>query len=266
MYPTRFQRAQSTDEAVALMREARDGQFVSGGQTLLATMKQRLAAPSNLIDLRHIDAMKGITIHGLMVTIGAATVHAEVAASVELLALCPATCDLAAQIGDPHVRNMGTLGGSIANNDPAADYPAAMLGLDASVMTTKRTLAAGDFFTGLFETALEHDEIVTAITFAAPKKAAYCKFANPASRYALAGVFVAQSEGGEARVAVTGAGNDGVFRWGDAEAALGVNWSGDALDDHAVAEEMTAEDIHANAVYRANLVRVLARRAVEAAG
>ncbi|QKV19386.1 FAD binding domain-containing protein [Oricola thermophila] len=263
MYQTSYKRAGSVDEAVKMMGEAEGGKFVAGGQTLIPTMKQRLAAPDALIDLRHIGEMKGIEVSGKSVRIGAGTIHHDVAASAELRAVCPGICDLAAHIGDPHVRHMGTLGGSIANNDPAADYPAAMLALDATVHTSKRDIAAGDFFVGMFETALEEDEIVTAVSFTAPDACAYAKFPNPASRYAMAGVFVAKGSGG-VRVAVTGAGNDGVFRWKEAEAALGANFSPDALDGLSVDPGDMMEDLHGTAEYRANLVKVMAKRAVAA--
>ncbi len=266
MYDTQYHRATSADDAVAKLAAAEDGKFVSGGQTLIPTMKQRLAAPSDLIDLRHIDAMKGITIDGNQITIGAATTHAEVASSKELRAVCPGICGLASHIGDPHVRNMGTIGGSIANNDPAADYPSAMMALNAQIMTNKRTIDADDFFVGMFETALEEDEIITAVTFAAPSKAAYAKFPNPASRYAMAGVFVAQLEGGAARVGVTGAGADGVFRHGAMEEALSSDWSAAAIADCDVDAGDLLSDLHGDAEYRANLVKVMAKRAVEAAG
>ena len=264
MYNTTYHRASSADDAVAKLGASDDGKFVSGGQTLIPTMKQRLAAPSDLIDLRHIDAMQGITVSGKDVTIGAATTHAEVAGSSELAAVCPGITGLASHIGDPHVRNMGTIGGSIANNDPAADYPAAMMALGANIMTNKRTIAADDFFEGMFETALEEDEIITAISFTAPDKGAYSKFPNPASRYAMAGVFVAKS-GDDVRVAVTGAGSDGVFRHEAMEAALASDWSGDAAAGCDVDEGAMLSDIHGDAAYRANLVKVMAKRAVEAA-
>src|SRR5690606_13096121 len=177
MYQTTYHRASSVDEAVKLLSQADDAKFVSGGQTLIPTMKQRLAAPSDLIDLRHIPDLKGVSVSGTMVRVGAATPHAEVAGNEALKAVCPALCTLASHIGDPHVRHMGTLGGSIANNDPAADYPAAMLALKATIHTSKRDIAADEFFAGLFETALEEDEIVTAVSFAAPAKAGYAKFA-----------------------------------------------------------------------------------------
>jgi carbon-monoxide dehydrogenase medium subunit len=262
MYETNYHRAGSTDEAVKLMAKAADGKFISGGQTLLPTMKQRLASPSDLIDLRHIAAMRGITINGGQVTIGAATTHAEVASSKELRAVCPGICDLAGMIGDPAVRHMGTIGGSIANNDPAADYPAAMMALNAQIMTTKRTIDADDFFKGMFETALEANEIITAVSFAAPAKSAYEKFRNPASRYAMAGVFVAKLKNGQARVGVTGAGSGGVFRHGDMEKALTANWGVDSVAGAKVDEKKMLSDIHGNSAYRAALVVAMAKRAV----
>ncbi len=263
MYETKYHRASSTDEAVGMMKDASDGKYMAGGQTLIPTMKQRLAAPTDVIDLRHIDAMKGITIDGDKVTIGAATTHAEVAGSKDLRKACHGICDLAEMIGDPHVRHMGTIGGSIANNDPAADYPAAVMALNAEIMTNKRTIGADDYFQGLFETALEDDEIITAVSFTAPSKCGYAKFPNPASRYAMTGVFVAQ-HGDGARVGVTGAGSDGVFRHSEMEEKLGANWSADALSDCNVDEGAMLSDIHGDAAYRANLVKVMAKRAVEA--
>jgi len=265
MYETQYHRASSVQDAVKQMEAAGEGKYVAGGMTLIPTMKQRLAAPSDLIDLRHIGEMQGITVSGRSVRIGAATTHHDVASSAALKAVCPAICSLAGHIGDPHVRHMGTIGGSIANNDPAADYPAAMLALGATIVTNRREIAADDFFTGLFDTALEGSEIVTAITFDAPAKAAYQKFANPASRYAMAGVFVARRDDGDVRVAVTGAGANGVFRHGDMEAALVANWSPDALSNVSVDASELLSDIHADAAYRANLVKVMAKRAVAAA-
>ncbi|GIL01731.1 MAG: carbon monoxide dehydrogenase [Alphaproteobacteria bacterium] len=266
MYEVNYHRATSVEEAAALFAKAGDAKFVAGGQTLIPTMKQHLAAPSDLVDLRHITALKGITVSGGQVTIGAGTTHAEVAGSAQLRSACAAICDLAGHIGDPAVRHMGTLGGSIANNDPAADYPAAMVALNAAIRTNKRTLAAEDFFTGLFETALEADEIIVSVSFQAPAKCAYAKFPNPASRYAMAGVFVARGTDGSVRVGVTGAGSSGVFRHSGMERALAANWSTGALDNVSVDENMMLSDIHGDAAYRANLVKVMAKRAVAAAG
>lgn len=264
MYKTNYHRASSVDEAASLIAGADDGKLISGGQTLIPTMKQRLAAPSDLVDLRHIADLKGISVAGSTVTIGAATTHADVADSAEIRSACPALADLASHIGDPHVRNMGTIGGSVANNDPAADYPAAMLALNATIHTNSREISADDFFVSLFETALNDGEIITAISFDAPDKAAYQKFPNPASRYAMTGVFVAGGAGG-VRVAVTGAGSDGVFRAGDMEAALASNFSAAALDGISVDPSDLLSDLHGSSEYRANLVKVMARRAVDAA-
>jgi carbon-monoxide dehydrogenase medium subunit len=227
-------------------------------------MKQRLASPSDLVDLRHIPSLKGIRVDGRRVTIGAATTHAEVASSAAIRSVCPALCELAGMIGDPHVRHMGTIGGSVANNDPAADYPSAMLALNATIVTDRRQIAAEDFFEGLFETALKGGELITAVTFEAPEKAGYAKFPNPASRYAMTGVFVARSEAG-VRVAVTGAGADGVFRQTDMERELAANWLPDAITSVTVDPAALLSDLHATAEYRANLVKVMAKRAVAAA-
>ena len=265
MYETKYQRAASVSEAAEMMAAAENAKFLAGGHTLIPTMKQRLAAPDTLIDLRHVEEMKGISVDGRSVRIGAATPHAEVAASAELAAVCPGITSMAAHIGDPHVRNMGTIGGSIANNDPAADYPSAMLALDATIHTNKREIAAGDFFAGMFETALEEDEIVTAVSFEAPDNSAYSKFPNPASLYAMAGAFVAKS-GDAVRVGVTGAGADGVFRWQDAEEALSADFSAGALDGLSISADDMLSDLHGSAEYRANLVKVMAKRAVAAAG
>lgn len=263
MYETSYKRAGSVDEAVKMMGDSDGGKFVAGGQTLIPTMKQRLAAPDALIDLRHIADMKGIAVNGQSVRIGAGTTHYEVANSAELKAVCPGICSLAGHIGDPAVRYMGTIGGSIANNDPAADYPSAMMALNATIHTSKRDIAAEDFFVGMFETALEEDEVITAVSFTAPDACAYAKFPNPASRYAMAGVFVAKGGDG-VRVGVTGAGMDGVFRWSDAETALGSNFSASALDGLSVDAGDMLEDLHGTAEYRANLVKVMAKRAVAA--
>lgn len=265
MYETNYHRASSVAEAANLMGTAAEGKYLSGGMTLIPTMKQRLAAPSDLVDLRHIAEMKGIAVDGRSVRIGAATTHEEVATSAALASVCLAICGLASHIGDPHVRHMGTIGGSIANNDPAADYPAAMLALDAVIVTDRREVKAEDFFTGLFETALEDGEIVTAVRFEAPAKAAYQKFPNPASRYAMTGVFVVRRDDGDVRVAVTGAGSDGVFRHRDLEAALAANWSPGAVTNVKVDDSDLLSDIHASAAYRANLVKVMTKRAVAAA-
>ena len=264
MYETTYHRPSSVADAVKLMKKAEDGKFVAGGMTLIPTMKARLAAPSDVIDLRHLKELKGIKVSGKSVTIGAGATHAEVAGNEKLAKACHAICHLAAHIGDPHVRNMGTIGGSVANNDPAADYPAALLALGATIVTNKREIGADKFFKGLFETALKEDEVIEAITFDAPAKCGYAKFANPASRYALTGVFVAKTKDG-VRVAVTGAGDDGVFRAKEIEAALAKKFDAGALDGVTVSASSLMSDIHASAEYRANLVVVMARRAVAAA-
>ncbi|MBO9628393.1 MAG: xanthine dehydrogenase family protein subunit M [Shinella sp.] len=265
MYATNYHRAASVADAVRLQSASDEAKYVSGGMTLIPTMKQRLAAPSDLVDLRHIAEMKGISVNGSRVRIGAATTHYEVSTSTELKVACPAISHLAAHIGDPHVRHMGTIGGSIANNDPAADYPSAMLALGATIITNIREIPAEEFFTGLFETALEAGEIVVAVTFDAPAKAGYSKFPNPASRYAMAGVFVAKAGDGSVRVAVTGAGSNGVFRHAGLEAALAANWSVDAAAGVDVDASDLLSDLHGSAEYRANLVKVMAKRAVAAA-
>ena len=264
MYQTNYHRAPSVAAAAKLMKSAEDGKLLSGGMTLIPTMKQRLAAPSDLVDLTHIAALKGIKVSGKSVSIGAATTHADVASNDKLRKACPALSDLAGHIGDPHVRNRGTIGGSVANNDPAADYPSAMLALDATIVTDKRSIAAGKFFKGLFETALKDGEVVIAIEFTAPAKAGYSKFPNPASRYAMTGVFVAKQKDGS-RVAVTGAGEDGVFRHKGLEAALDKSFDPSALDAVDISAKGLMSDLHASAPYRANLIKVMAKRATDKA-
>ncbi len=264
MYSVNYSRAASVADAVKTAKKAEDAKFLSGGQTLIPAMKARLAAPSDLVDLSHIGDMKGIKVSGKNVTIGAGATHAEVAANAKLAKACPAICQLAGLIGDPHVRHMGTIGGSIANNDPAADYPAAMIALGATIKTNKREVSAQKFFKGLFETALKDNEVVTAISFSAAAKAGYAKFPNPASRYAMTGVFVAKGKDG-VRAAITGAGDDGVFRSKPVEAALSINFDGSALDGVSVPSADLMSDIHASADYRANLIVVMAKRAVAAA-
>ncbi|WP_108819397.1 FAD binding domain-containing protein [Pseudovibrio sp. Alg231-02] len=264
MYETKYHRASTVSDAAAMLKNADDGKLLSGGQTLIPTMKQRLAAPSDLIDLRHIGEISGIVKQADgSIRIGAATCHADVAGNEDIKAVLPGLADLAGTIGDPHVRHMGTIGGSVANNDPAADYPAALLALGATIETNKREFSAQDFFTGMFETALDEDEIVTAVVFPVASNTAYAKFPNPASRYAMAGVFVAKTGAG-ARVAVTGAGQDGVFRMPDMEKALDGNWSADAVAGMAPSADNMLSDLHGTAAYRANLVTVMAKRAVAA--
>ena len=259
MYQFNYHRASSVDDAAAKFSGSGDAKFIAGGQTMLPTMKQRLAAPEDLIDLRHVADLKGVSVNGRRVRIGSGTTHNELNTSAELRAVAPGIADMAGYVGDPHVRHMGTIGGVIANNDPAADYPALLLALDADVVTNRRTIPASEFFTGMFETALEEGEIITAIEFDAPEVAAYEKFRNPASRYAMAGAFVAKVDG-KHRVAITGAGNDGVFRWPDAEAALDRGES-DAIESLPLDEDTMLSDLHGSAAYRANLCRVMAKRA-----
>lgn len=263
MYDTTYHKATSIEQAKVLLQEAEDGQVLAGGQTMIPTMKARLAAPSDLIDISGIEAISGICIDGDVISIGAATLHADVASDVALRALCPALADLAGNIGDPAVRNRGTLGGSIANNDPAADYPAAMIALDAVIVTDTREIAADDFFDGMFATVLDEGEIILSVRFVAPAKAAYAKFPNPASRYAMCGVFVAVGDG--VRVGVTGAGGDGVFRANEMEAALEGSLSVEVLDGILPEADEMLSDLHGDGDYRANLVNVMAKRAVAAA-
>jgi aerobic carbon-monoxide dehydrogenase medium subunit len=260
MYEFGYHRPATLAEAVKALSGFPDSKLLAGGMTLLPTLKQRLANPSDLIDLSGIAELTGIKADGAGVTIGAMTTHAEVAHSAEAQKAIPALTGLAEQIGDPQVRNRGTIGGSISNNDPAADYPAAVLGLDATIHTNKRKIKADDFFKGMFETALEEGEIVTAVSFPKPEKAGYAKFPNPASRYAMVGVFVAKT-GGSVRVAVTGAGPV-VFRNRDMERALSTNFSAEALKDVKTSSDGLNSDIHGSSEYRAHLVGVMARRAV----
>jgi carbon-monoxide dehydrogenase medium subunit len=240
---------------------AEGAQALSGGQTLTPTMKQRLATPSVLVSLNGIAAMRGVSVSGGVVTVGAATTHATVAREAGAY---PALAALAGGIGDMAVRNRGTMGGSLANNDPAACYPSAVLGSGATIVTNTRSIAADDFFQGMFTTALEEGEIITAVSFPVPLKAAYVKFNQPASRFALTGVFVAKFADG-VRVAVTGASNNGVFRWSEAEAALSANFSAAAIAGLVVPSDDMIADMHGTAAYRANLVKVLTGRAVTAA-
>ena len=266
MHNFNYHRPLSVEEAISLLGGVSDGQLLAGGQTLIPTLKQRLASPSDLIDLCGIADLKGISVEddGKTLVIGAMTTHASVAASDMVKASIPALAALAEGIGDAQVRNQGTLGGSIANNDPAADYPAALLGLGATVRTNHREIPADDFIVDLFETALEPGEVITAVAFPVPDKAGYEKFPNPASRYAIVGVFVSQGGGGT-RVAVTGAGPS-AFRIAAMEEALAGSFSAEALEGIAVPADDLNSDIHAAADYRAHLVGVMAARAVAGAG
>lgn len=265
MYNFDYTRPSSLDEALKALASGDEVKLMAGGQTLIPTLKQRLAQPAKVIDLSGIAELKGIKVEGNSVVIGAMTPHAAVADSADVKAKIPALASLAHGIGDPQVRNRGTLGGSISNNDPAADYPAALMALGATVLTNKRQLAAEDFFDGMFTTALAEDEIVTKVAFPIPEKAAYAKFAQPASRYALVGVFVAKTGDG-VRVAVTGAGEGGVFRVSEFEAALSKNFAAAALDGISVPADGLNGDIHGSPEYRAHLIGVMAKRAVQAAG
>ncbi|HEY8580643.1 MAG TPA: xanthine dehydrogenase family protein subunit M [Beijerinckiaceae bacterium] len=250
----------SLDEALTLLRDNEDGKIIAGGMTLLPTLKQRLAAPSDVIDLAALADLRGVRVEGDELVVGAMTCHADVAASEEVKRLIPALAQLAGVIGDPAVRHRGTMGGSVANADPAADYPAAVVGLNATIVTNQRRIAADDFFVGLFETALERDEIITSIRFPRPERAAYQKFRHPASGYAVAGVMVAKFADG-VRVGVTGAGPS-AFRATAFEQALSSNFSADAVKDLKIDADGLLSDIHCSAAYRAHLVGVLARRAV----
>ena len=264
MYNFAYHKAKSVAEAAAQAGKGDEAKLLAGGMTLLPTLKQRLAKPSDLIDLGGIAELKGIKRDGNALVIGAMTRHIEVAESAEVRKAIPALALLAGMIGDPAVRNRGTIGGSVANNDPAADYPAALVALGATVTTNQRKLVAEQFFTGMFETALAAGEIVTSVSFPIPEKANYQKFRNPASRYAIVGVFVARTKDG-VRVAVTGAG-PAVFRQKEMEAALAKNFAADAIKDVKQNATGLNADIHASAEYRAHLVGVMARRAVAAAG
>jgi aerobic carbon-monoxide dehydrogenase medium subunit len=263
MYSFNYQKTKSVADAAAALGKNADAKLLAGGQSLIAAMKLRLAQPAQLVDLGDVAELRGIKVDGGNVTIGAMTRHAEVASSADVKKAIPALAALAGMIGDRMVRNMGTLGGSVAHNDPAADYPAAVLALGATVITNKRKIAADDFFKGMFETALQAGEIITAVSFPAPKRAAYMKFKNPASRYAMVGVFVAETAGGP-RVAVTGAG-PGVFRVAEMEKALASKFAPESVANIAVKASGLNSDIHASAEYRAHLITVMAKRAVAAA-
>jgi carbon-monoxide dehydrogenase medium subunit len=264
MYNFTYHRASGLRQAQNLLGKLEDPKLLAGGMTLLPTMKMRLASPANLIDLDRVEGLDGIEVKGRSLVIGALARHADVANSATVGEAIPALAELAGMIGDPAVRHRGTLGGSVANNDPNADYPAACLALAATIITTKRKIPADEFFKGLFETALEPDEIVTKVSFPIAKKAAYQKFRNPASRYALVGVFVAKRPS-EIRVAVTGAGGSGVFRVTAFEEALKKRFSPKVLEGLSVPADGMSSDIHGSAEYRAHLIGVLARRAVAAA-
>src|SRR5579883_2505437 len=261
MYSFTFHRPQTLRQAVSLLSKNEDAKLLAGGHTLLPTMKLRLAKPSQLIDLSLVEGLAAIELKGRSLEIGAMTRHADVHTSSVVQQAVPVLAKLAGMIGDPAVRHMGTIGGSVANNDPSADYPAACLGLGATIITNKRRIKADDFFTGMFSTALEPAEIITKISFPIPKKAAYQKFRNQASRFALVGVFVSK-RGSEIRVAVTGTGANGVFRVASFEEALKKRFAPKSLEGMSIPADGMNSDIHGSAEYRAHLVGVLARRAV----
>ena len=260
MFALNYVRAKSLKHAAELMAQNPEAKLLSGGMTLLPTLKQRLARPSHLVDIGGLNTLRAIKFSSGKLTIGAAVRHHEVASSPVVREAIPALASLAHVIGDPQVRNMGTIGGSLANNDPAADYPAAALALDATIVTNRRRIKAKDYFQGMFATALEEGEIIVRITFPAPLKAAYEKFPHPASGYAMTGSFVAITKRG-VRVGITGAA-PGVFRWAKAERALKKNLAPDTLLKIKVPADGMNEDIHATREYRANLVNVMTRRAV----
>ena len=262
MYAVDYQHPKSVAEAEALLVKT-GGKILAGGQSLVAAMKLRLAQPGTVVDLAGIADLAGIRRDGDALSIGAMTRHADIVSSAEVKTAIPALAKLAEGIGDRQVRNMGTIGGSIANNDPAADWPAAVVGCNATIRTVKRTIAADQFFKGMFETALGSNEIITAVSFPVPRRAAYAKFPNPASRFALVGVFVAQLADGSVRVAVTGAG-PGVFRASAIEAALAQNFSAAAAKAVKLGSAGLNTDLHGSAEYRAHLIPVMASRAVAA--
>ena len=262
MYTTSYVKASDVADATAKLGAADDGKLLAGGQTLLPTLKQRLANPDQLIDLAGCG-LSGVSKSDDAIKIGAMTCHADVAKHKDVAESNPGLAQLAGGIGDRQVRNCGTIGGSVANNDPAACYPAAVLALGGTIHTSNRDIAADDFFVGMFETALDVEEIITAVSLPNPDKSAYIKFPNPASRYAMVGVFVAKF-GDTVRVAVTGAGEDGVFRATAIEAALSASFDAKSLDGISISEDGLMQDIHASPAYRAHLIVEMARRAVAA--
>ena len=264
MYDFNYHRATSLESAAEIYSQSEDPVYLAGGMTLIPTLKQRLARPNDVIDLSGVDGLSDVKQSAETLTIGSMATHAAVAANSVVSSIIPALSALAGGIGDPHVRNKGTIGGSVANNDPAADYPAALVGLDATVVTTQREIPAEEFFVGMFETSLVEGELISHVRFSIPDRAAYMKFANPASRYAFVGVMVAKFPG-QIRVAVTGAG-PAVFRSAEMEQALASEFSAGAIDGVTVAPDELNSDIHAGQEYRANLVRVMAARAVEICG
>ncbi len=266
MHETTYHRPSTVDEAAALFAKGSESKYLAGGHTLLPVMKQRLASPTDVIDLAKIKDLVGIQSSGGALVIKAATTYFDIMNSADVKNKIPALVYLTSVLGDPAVRYRGTIGGSIANNDPAADYPAAVLALNATVITNKRSIKADDFFKGLFSTALEDGEIITAVSFPIPAAAGYSKMRHPASRFALTAVFVAKSSSGEVRAAATGASQNGVMRVPAIEAALKANFSAAALDNVTISADALLTDIHGSSAYRANLIKVMAQRAVAEAG
>ena len=261
MYELQYSKPSSIDSAVSELGKSKDGKLLAGGMTLIPTLKARLSSPDVLVDLNGSN-LSNITVTGTEVEIGAMTRHSDVASSSELKNSLPSLAKLAAGIGDHMVRNCGTIGGSIANNDPAACYPSAVLALNAKITTNERSISAGDYFTGMFETCLNSNEIITKVTFSIPDKSSYIKFPNPASRYAMVGVFMAKN-GNDIRVAVTGAGENGVFRSTEIESVLNSNCTLEALENLEISNKGLLSDIHASDKYRANLIKEMAKKALE---
>jgi carbon-monoxide dehydrogenase medium subunit len=264
MHAFDYQRPATLKDAAAFLKKNENARILGGGQSLIPTLKMRLAQASALVDVNTLPELRAVKLEAAVLTVGAGLRHSEVAAHKDVLIGIPALARVAAGIGDRQVRNMGTLGGSLANNDPAADYPAAVLGLGATIHTNRRAIAADKFFTGLYETTLKPGEIVISVEFPLPKRAAYVKFKNPASRFALVGVFVSEGAG-NVRVAVTGAGNSGVFRVKDMEKKLGEKFAPEAIAKSKIAADKLNSDLHASAEYRSHLIGVMAARAVTAA-
>ncbi|MEM8569590.1 MAG: xanthine dehydrogenase family protein subunit M [Pseudomonadota bacterium] len=262
MYDFEFIKPASLDEALAAL-EDEDAQALAGGQTLIPTLRQRLAMPTTLVSLRELPELRGVTVEDGILTLGAATTHAQIAR--DIAEIYPALASLASKVGDPSVRTLGTIGGSLANNDPSACYPAAALASKATVITNQREIAADAFFEGLFTTALEPEELIVSIRFPIPSAGSYQKFRQPASRFPLTGVFVARHEN-EVHIAVTGASEDGVYRWQEAEDALAADFTPEAVDPLTVSPEGMISDMHGTPEYRANLVKVLTQRGVGEAG
>lgn len=264
MYATNYHKCRTLAQALELYAELNEPSYMSGGFTLIPAMKNRLAAPENLIDLQSIPELQGVSHDGEWVSLGAATCHADVAASRTVQTLIPALAHLAGSIGDMQVRHMGTIGGSVANNDPSADYPAAVLGTGARIITDRREIVADDYFAGMYATVLEPGEIVIRLLFPIPLSAGYAKFRNPASHYAMAACFVSRFADGSVRVGVTGASENGVFRWSEAEEALASNFDPESLGGLSFGTVRMMSDLHGSADYRSHLVRVMTARAVNA--